>query len=187
MTLWLNDPAQELYLARLRDQRQQQQGVFEAFATDENAYNLSVFSTMFPQASSNLGLALTVGGIPASSPVVADLAQLEVEQRDVNGPIDVAGEGWWDPIENVLQESVVDPLVGGIRWGMSAFQALWDLTGGGAPIRAVQQARTENISMGEAWQQQQPALFTALGGVLGCATPRTWAPAFSPEAPSLPT
>ena len=134
-------------------------------ATPEMAQQLIQYSTMYPYGSAELGLALAQGGIPSGSPMANDLAMQELQTRNVLGPVEKPGGGIWDGITGVLDEWVVNPVQGATRWGFAAWDAAYNMIAGGAPIRAKQLSREEGITFGEAWQEQDPYFFEALGGL----------------------
>ena len=162
---YFTTPDQELYLLIEEEIRAMRQRELERFATPENAQALIEASYAYPHASSNFNLGLVAGGIPAGTPVADELAYTEMQSRESLGPVEQPGEGWWDDITGVLDEWVVNPIQGAVRWTFAAWEAAYDLGAGGAPIRALQLSKVKDIPFSEAWKMQDPYFFEALGGV----------------------
>ena len=165
MSSYFTDPAQQFFLELQHNQDKRNQSYYEGFANQDIARQLIEYSTLYPQGSAVLGLAVAQGGIPAGDPMVAQLVQGEAATRSVNGPVEQPGEGWWDNITGVVDEWVNNPIQGAVRWGFSAWDAAYNMLAGGAPIRARQMSQEEGITFGDAWQEQDPYFFEALGGL----------------------
>lgn len=161
----MNDPAQDLLLAMIREQGDSTYQSALNFATPQSAANLIQYSQEYPLGGANLGLGLTIGGIPASDPLVGQLVQDEITLSPTLGPIEESGEGWWNSLTGIWDEAVDNNVKGATRWAFAAWDAAYNMFAGGAPIRAQQQAGQEGTSFGAAWQDQDPYFFEALGGV----------------------
>jgi hypothetical protein len=162
---YFNDPAQELFLELERLKSQQDYEAYQQFATPDNAAALVASSLTYPGAASPLHLAMVQGGIPAGDPLADQLVYADASSRTVQGPIEKSGEGWWDALTGVVDEWVVNPIQGVPRWTFAAWDGIWNLAAGGAPIRAAQLSSQQGIEYGEAWRQQDPYFFEALGGL----------------------
>ncbi len=167
-TSYFTDPAQEWVLELDRDKSKQDMRAYEQLAQDPMFMNnLAEYALLYPQGSAALGLALSQGGIPASDPMVQQYVNQEIATRPALGPVDEPAGSWslgdpFGPVDDV----VVTGLKGGVRWGFAAWDAAYNLLAGGAPIRAKELAADEGISYGEAWRQQDPFFFEALGGLI---------------------
>lgn len=159
------DPAQQFFLELSSAKADADLRYFQSMATSGFASNLADYSNLFPYGSAELGIAASQGGIPAYSPEMAQLAQRELEVRDTLGPVEKPGGGWWDGLTGVLDEWVVNPIQGTVRWTFAAWDAAYQMLAGGAPIRAGELADQKGISYGEAWREQDPYFFEALGGL----------------------
>ena len=90
------DPAQEWFLSMQNAKAEQDQLLFERLASDpEMRANLVGYGSTFPAGSTELGLALAQGGIPASDPLAQQAVNDEIAVRDTLGAIETPGGGWW--------------------------------------------------------------------------------------------
>jgi hypothetical protein len=149
---------QEDFLTFARERGDRNQAIFEGASTPEAARNLAIYSQLYPNNTSTLGVSLVASGIPASDPLVAGVAQSELMNRDTLGPIDKPGEGWFDLLARGVDEFVLDPLKGTVRWGMMALMAPYEMTVGGFGVR---------VAGGGSVSEQQPFLSKAGGDVFG--------------------
>jgi len=164
---YFTDPSQEFFLDQERKKRESSQRQFEQLATDPYLLsNLAQFATNYPTSSAELGLAVARGGIPASDPSVQKMVTDELSTREVLGPISESGGGWWNSLANTWDEAVDNTVKGASRWGFGLWDATYQMIAGGAPIRANQLAQQEGISFFDAWKQQDPYIFEALGSVI---------------------
>ena len=115
--------AQSNFLRYARDDAYRNQAIFNAEATPAIAQGMVNYSELYPHNSSTLGLALVSSGIPASDPLVAQVTQTEMMNRQVLGPVDEAGGGWFDMLSRGVDEFIIDPLKGTMRWGMMGLMA----------------------------------------------------------------
>ncbi len=164
---YYTDPGQEFFLQQQYERDIIRQRSVEALARKPGfVSNLAEFSTLYPTSSAELGLALAQGGIPASDPMVQTFVNQELAVRDTLGPVEKSGGGVWDSITGIWDEAVDNNVKGAVRWGFAAWDAAYQMLAGGAPIRARELARQEDISYTDAWKQQDPYFFEALGGVI---------------------
>ena len=161
---YFTDPAQQWTLELDRAKASQSMGQYARMANDPNLMNnLANYSLQYPQGSAALGLALAQGGIPASDPSVQSYVNQEIATRGVLGPVDEAGDSW---TLGDVDDQIVGKLKGATRWGFAAWDAAYNLLAGGAPIRAKELASDTGMSYGDAWREQDPYFFEALGGLV---------------------
>lgn len=162
------DPAQQWFLSMSNAKAERDQRIFERIASDPALRNSLVdYSSAHVTGSAELGLALAQGGIPAGDPMAAMAVNDELSFRSNLGPIEHQGGGWWDDATGVFDEWVTNPIQGTVRWGFSAWDAAYQMVAGGAPIRARQLAQTTpGMDFSEAWAEQDPFFFEALGGLV---------------------
>jgi len=149
--------AQTNFLTYARNRGFRNQAAFHAQATPAIAQNMVNYAELYPNNSSTLGLALATAGVPASDPMVADVAMTELNNRQVLGPIDEAGGGWFDTLARGVDEFLIDPIKGTVRWGMMGMMAPYEMTIGGTGVR---------MAGGGTWEEQQPFLTQSLGDVM---------------------
>lgn len=163
---YFTDPGQEFLLEQAREQVTREQRYFERLSQDPQFMNtLAGYANTFPTASAEVSLALSQGGVPASDPLAAQLINAELQTRDTLGPVDKPGGGIWDAVAGTWDEAVDNNVKGAVRWGFAAWDAAYQMLAGGAPLRAKEVAQQENISYGEAWKQQDPYFFEAVGSL----------------------
>ena len=125
---YFNSPAQTLFLELSRAQGDLNQKRQEQWASRPGTLDQLVqYSEMYPQGSASLGLALLQGGIPATDPMAGQLVEQEMLARPNQGPIENAGEGFWDDLTGAFGDVVLDPLKGTTRWAMSAWDAAYNM------------------------------------------------------------
>ena len=154
--------AQAAFLDNQRDRAISEERAFRQQATPENAARMASFSTRFPNSSSELGLYLTLSGVPPDDPMVEQVVNLEQTNRQVNGPTTSQGGGLWNGLARGLSEFVYDPAKGIARWGMMGLMAVYEETVGGAQIRTATQMQREGMGYAEAHEEQGSFLANGL-------------------------
>ncbi len=149
--------AQTNFLTYSRNRAFRNQAAFHAQATPAIAQNMVNYAELYPNNTAELGLALASAGVPASDPMVAEVAMTELANRQTLGPIDEAGGGWFDMLARGVDEFIIDPIKGTVRWGMMGMMAPYEMTAGGAPIR---------VAGGGEWAEQQPFLTQSIGDIM---------------------
>lgn len=163
---YFTDPAQQFFLREEAKQRESELRQYTQLANNPQFFNnLALSGTLYPGASAELNLAVARGGIPASDPMVQGMVMDEMANRDTLGPTE-EGSGWWNTLAKTYDAAIDDPLKGAARWGFGLMDAAYQFTGGGALLRSKQVADQQGISFLDAWKQQDPYIFEALGGVL---------------------
>lgn len=163
---YVTDPAQEFYLQLERLTAQKQRLDAERFATTANADTLATYNMLYPTSSAEVGIGMAVAGIPPGTAMADQLAYSDLQTRNTIGPVEEPSGGWFNGAMGILDEWVVNPIQGTVRWTFAAWDGLFQLAAGGAPIRAAMLAHNEGIPFAEAWKEQDPYIFEAIGGLL---------------------
>lgn len=181
--------AQRDLLDRSRARASRQARVFAQQATPERADELAQFSQLYPNNSSTMGLGLSISGVPVTDPIVAQISQIELENRATNGPVEVAGGGIWDTLSRGVGEFVLDPVKGSVRWGMMGLMSVYESTVGGTVPRAIRQANQtpgrELTGERSTLYEHQPFLTRALADVFrdpGATLASVWEEATTADA-----